>query len=120
MKRPNIIFYFSDQQRADTAGCYGQRLPVTPNLDAVAEEGTVFENAFTSAGINQTRHEIRLVVDVYVSVLLPGFSTVTKVTNRCAVAETVIVGSVPDTYTYFDTREDMSSTAEDFIMNNAG
>ena len=29
-------------------------------------------------------------------------------------------GSVPDTYTYFDTREDMSSTAEDFIMNNAG
>ena len=47
MKRPNIIFYFSDQQRADTAGCYGQRLPVTPNLDAVAEEGTVFENAFT-------------------------------------------------------------------------
>ena len=66
------------------------------------------------------RHEIRLVVDVYVSVLLPGFSTVTKVTNRCAVAETVIVGSVPDTYTYFDTREDMSSTAEDFIMNNAG
>lgn len=47
MKRPNIIFYFSDQQRADTAGCYGQRLPITPNLDAVAEEGTVFENAFT-------------------------------------------------------------------------
>ena len=75
---------------------------------------------FYAAGINQTRHEIRLVVDVYVSVLLPGFSTVTKVTNRCAVAETVIVGSVPDTYTYFDTREDMSSTAEDFIMNNAG
>ena len=79
-----------------------------------------FVSSFSAAGINQTRHEIRLVVDVYVSVLLPGFSTVTKVTNRCAVAETVIVGSVPDTYTYFDTREDMSSTAEDFIMNNAG
>ena len=86
----------------------------------LAGRGPHFENAFASAGINQTRHEIRLVVDVYVSVLLPGFSTVTKVTNRCAVAETVIVGSVPDTYTYFDTREDMSSTAEDFIMNNAG
>lgn len=47
MNRPNIIFYFSDQQRADTAGCYGQRLPVTPNLDALAAEGTVFENAFS-------------------------------------------------------------------------
>ena len=84
-------------------------------MQSVGSSSAHFENAFASAGINQTRHEIRLVVDVYVSVLLPGFSTVTKVTNRCAVAETV-----PDTYTYFDTREDMSSTAEDFIMNNAG
>ena len=47
MKKPNIIFYFSDQQRADTAGCYGQLLDVTPNLDAMAQEGTLFENAFT-------------------------------------------------------------------------
>lgn len=47
MNKPNIIFYFSDQQRADSAGCYGQKLPVTPNLDAVAKEGTLFENAFT-------------------------------------------------------------------------
>ena len=47
MDRPNIIFYFSDQQRADSAGCYGQKLPVTPNLDAMAEEGTLFENAFS-------------------------------------------------------------------------
>lgn len=47
MKKPNIIFYFSDQQRADTAGCYGQKLDVTPNLDKMAEEGVLFENAFT-------------------------------------------------------------------------
>lgn len=47
MNKPNIIFYFSDQQRADSAGCYGQKLPVTPNLDAMAQEGTLFENAFT-------------------------------------------------------------------------
>ena len=47
MSRPNIIFYFSDQQRWDTMGCYGQRLPVTPNLDRLAAEGTRLEYAFT-------------------------------------------------------------------------
>ncbi|MEG1875536.1 MAG: sulfatase-like hydrolase/transferase [Angelakisella sp.] len=46
-QRPNIIFYFSDQQRWDTLGCYGQKLPVTPNLDRLAREGAKFQNAFT-------------------------------------------------------------------------
>lgn len=47
MKKPNIVFYFSDQQRWDTLGCYGQRLNVTPNLDRLAQEGMLFEHAFT-------------------------------------------------------------------------
>jgi len=44
---PNILFFFSDQQRWDTCGCYGQRLPITPNLDRLAEEGVRFEHAYT-------------------------------------------------------------------------
>lgn len=47
MSKPNILFYFSDQQRFDTIGCYGQPLPITPHLDALAAEGVVFEEAFT-------------------------------------------------------------------------
>ncbi len=47
MERPNVIFYFSDQQRWDTLGCYGQKLPVTPHLDELAREGVKFANAFT-------------------------------------------------------------------------
>lgn len=47
MNRPNIIFYFTDQQRWDTIGCYGQKLNITPNLDKLAKEGTIFEYAFT-------------------------------------------------------------------------
>ncbi len=46
-EKPNIIFYFSDQQRFDTLGCYGQKLPVTPNLDALAKEGVLMREAYT-------------------------------------------------------------------------
>ncbi len=45
--RYNILFYFTDQQRADTCGCYGQKLNVTPCLDALAKEGTVFQSAIS-------------------------------------------------------------------------
>ncbi len=47
MKKPNIIFILSDQQRHDTCGCYGQVSNVTPNLDKMAKEGVLFTNAFT-------------------------------------------------------------------------
>ncbi len=47
MSRPNILFYFSDQQRADTCGCYGQELDITPRLDQLAREGVLFEQAFS-------------------------------------------------------------------------
>lgn len=46
-KKPNIIVFFSDQQRWDTCGCYGQELDTTPNLDKMAQRGTLFRNAFT-------------------------------------------------------------------------
>ncbi len=46
-KKPNILFVFSDQQRWDTVGCYGQPLDITPNLDQMASEGIRMKNAFT-------------------------------------------------------------------------
>ena len=47
-----------------------------------------------------------------------GKSTTIKFSNTYSVAETVIVGSVPDNYTYFSNGEDMKQNAEDYIMNN--
>ncbi len=47
VNKPNIVVLFSDQQRWDTLGCYGQKLPISPNLDKMAEEGVRFEYAFT-------------------------------------------------------------------------
>ena len=46
-KKPNIIVYLSDQQRADTLGCYGQELDISPVLDSLAGDGVLFENAYT-------------------------------------------------------------------------
>lgn len=77
-----------------------------------------FENQFSHAGINQTTHQILLCVDVSVSILLPGFRTRTQVANSFAVAETVIVGEVPDTYTYFDSGNSVEEDAYEYAINN--
>lgn len=57
-----------------------------------------FENAFSSAGINQTCHQIFFRVSADISVLLPGRQYRTTVSTRVCVAETIIVGKVPETY----------------------
>ena len=63
--------------------------------------GTVsaeFESRFTSAGINQTLHRILLTVEIPATVFLPGGAETTAVSTTLNVAETVIVGTVPETY----------------------
>ena len=45
--RPNLLFYFTDQQRWDTLGCMGQPLPITPCLDGLAADGVCFEQAYS-------------------------------------------------------------------------
>lgn len=89
-------------------------------MQSVGTAAARFDNQFSSAGINQTRHRIILDVDVHVSILLPGLTTYTKVSNEISVAETVIVGGVPETYTYFSTTPDeVENYADEYIINNA-
>ena len=38
-KRPNFLFFITDQQRADWLGCYGHPVLKTPNIDAIADQG---------------------------------------------------------------------------------
>ena len=89
---------------------------ITVRMQAVGSASAVFRNEFSAAGINQTRHQILLEVDVYMSILLPGIRTSATVANEIAVAETVIVGSVPESYTYFSaSAENALDYAEDLI-----
>ena len=46
-ERPNVIVFFTDQQRWDTTGVHGNPLGLTPNFDRMAQWGTHLYNAFT-------------------------------------------------------------------------
>jgi len=49
--RPNLIFLLTDDQRWDTLGSYGNSLIHTPNIDALARDGVVFDNMFVTTSI---------------------------------------------------------------------
>ena len=94
----------------------GPRIRV--RMESVGSSTARFNNKFESAGINQTKHQIILEVEVSVAILLPGFTTATKVSTAVTVAETVIVGAVPDTYTYFSTTPDTyEEDQKDYMLN---
>lgn len=48
---PNILHLFTDMQRWDSLGCYGNPVIKTPNLDALAKRGTLFTNAYTPSPV---------------------------------------------------------------------
>lgn len=74
----------------------GPRIKV--RLLSTGSANAVFHNSFTAAGVNQTLHQVILDVNVTICILLPGGTLETEVSIPVCVAETVIVGQVPDTY----------------------
>ena len=49
--RPNFLVFMTDQQRADHLGCYGNALLRTPNIDALAQAGSLFERFYVNAPV---------------------------------------------------------------------
>ena len=47
-RKPNLLVFLPDQQRADTLGCYGAQTSFTPNLDKLASESVVFQQAYVT------------------------------------------------------------------------
>ena len=83
----------------------GPKIPV--KVLSVGVVRSEFENLFTSAGINQTRHQIMLDITVDTKVVMPGIREQTEASTRICVAETVIVGAIPEHFTYFDSNSDL-------------
>ena len=46
-RRPNVVVFFTDQQRWDTTGLHGNPLDLTPNLDRVARQNVHVAYSFT-------------------------------------------------------------------------
>ena len=57
-----------------------------------------FKNELVTAGINQTKHQLSLEVTVDVDILVPWRTVSSQVVTDVLIADTVIVGQVPDTY----------------------
>ena len=76
---------------------YGPKIPI--RFTSVGRAVVEIEDSFVEAGINQTRHEIHLTVTAKMSVLMPGGSTVAEINMAIPIAQTVIVGEVPDSVT---------------------
>lgn len=74
----------------------GPDVPV--NIDMLTSSFVRFDNALTSTGINQSRHTLTLKASVDIDIIIPWASLSTTVETDVLIAETVIVGRVPDTY----------------------
>ena len=74
----------------------GPTIPV--EIISIRNSDAYFTSNFTQAGINQTRHQLSMCVLVDVSVLVLGDTASFTVTSEVVVAETIIVGDVPDTF----------------------
>lgn len=74
----------------------GPEIPVKITL--LTSSRVNFRNVLTDAGINQTKHQLLLVVQVDADVLLPWEIRSTRIVTEVLVAETVVVGRVPATY----------------------
>lgn len=74
----------------------GPEVPV--KILSIRNSDATFESSFSHAGINQTMHQLRMCVIVDVSVLVLGKTITFPVSSDMVIAETIIVGTVPDTF----------------------
>ena len=74
----------------------GPAIPV--HILSIRNSDANFVSSFSQAGINQTLHRLNMEVSIDVAVLVLGETSSFTVSSEVVVAETVIVGQVPQTY----------------------
>jgi sporulation protein YunB len=90
----------------------GFRIPLEVTAaDVVTAE---FASRFSSEGINQTRHQIILRVTAQLEVLLPGGIQSLSAQTDVLVADTVLVGDVPESFAEFQGTDTAEDAMEDY------
>lgn len=73
--------------------------PIIPvNVLSIRNSDAEFSSNFVQAGINQTLHQLIMLVSVDVAILVLGHTSSFTIASEVVVAETVIVGTVPNTF----------------------
>jgi sporulation protein YunB len=96
IEKSELSIPFGSIFRNDLLMARGPRVQV--RLIPIGSVYANLENIFTAAGINQTRHQIVMIIRVDMSVAAWGNNVETHVISEVVVAETIIVGSVPEYY----------------------
>lgn len=78
----------------------GPKIPIKISVSGTAL--TTMSSRFESAGINQTSHQIMMTIEIILYAAIPGFDSSTTVETTFMIAETVLVGKVPDSFTDVD------------------
>ena len=74
----------------------GPKIPI--QVTSVNNASTDFSSSFTQAGINQTLHQISVTASMDITVLVAGGTRTTTISQDMVVAQTVIVGTVPNSW----------------------
>lgn len=91
----------------------GPLIPIKVQPEGYVEATLI--SSFESAGINQTLHRIIVEIKTDISAIIPGYTSSATVETQFVMAETVIVGTVPGTYTHVITgNEDLLSQINDY------
>ncbi|NLV59610.1 MAG: sporulation protein YunB [Clostridiales bacterium] len=83
----------------------GPRIPI--QIVPVGAVNTQFTTEFEAAGINQTRHKISMILSTTVRLVIPSGSKRVDVISTVPIAETIIVGAVPDSFVDVNNRDDL-------------
>ena len=94
----------------------GKGPAINVNIVPVGSVETEIINEITSAGINQSRHQIMMKITADLTIITSMTNISTNVSTYICIAETVIVGDVPEAYTNVETVDEMFDKYNDYVL----